>query len=192
MSTGKVIIFSAPSGSGKTTIVKHLLSTNSNLAFSVSATTRQPRPNEVNGKDYYFLTNTDFLQRVQNNEFAEYQEVYPGTYYGTLRSEVERIWAAGKVVVFDVDVVGGLNLKRIWGHSALAVFVKPPSIAVLQNRLRDRATETEQDLEKRINKALSELQFETQFDVVLINDRLDETFEKAQQLLQDFLTTAPL
>lgn len=192
MSTGKVIIFSAPSGSGKTTIVKHLLSTNSNLAFSVSATTRQPRPNEVSGKDYYFLTNTDFLQRVQNNEFAEYQEVYPGTYYGTLRSEVERIWAAGKVVVFDVDVVGGLNLKRIWGHSALAVFVKPPSIDVLQNRLKARATETEQDLEKRINKALSELQFEAQFDVVLINDRLDETFEKAQQLLQDFLTTAPL
>ncbi len=179
-------------GSGKTTIVKHLLSTNSNLAFSVSATTRQPRPNEVNAKDYYFLTNTDFLQRVQNNEFAEYEEVYPGTYYGTLRSEVERIWAAGKVVVFDVDVVGGLNLKRIWGHSALAVFVKPPSIAVLQNRLKARATETEQDLEKRINKALSELQFEAQFDVVLINDRLDETFEKAQQLLQDFLTTAPL
>lgn len=192
MSTGKVIIFSAPSGSGKTTIVKHLLSTNSNLAFSVSATTRQPRPNEINGKDYYFLTNTDFLQRVQNNEFAEYEEVYPGTYYGTLRSEVERIWAEGKVVIFDVDVVGGLNLKRLWGHSALAVFVKPPSVAVLQNRLRVRATETEQDLEKRINKALSELQFEPQFDVVLINDRLDETFEKAQQLLQDFLTTAPL
>ncbi|MCC6685177.1 MAG: guanylate kinase, partial [Bacteroidia bacterium] len=151
MSTGKVIIFSAPSGSGKTTIVKHLLSTNSNLAFSVSATTRQPRPNEINGKDYYFLTNTDFLQRVQNNEFAEYEEVYPGTYYGTLRSEVERIWAEGKVVIFDVDVVGGLNLKRIWGRSALAVFVKPPSVAVLQNRLRARATETEQDLEKRIN-----------------------------------------
>ncbi len=192
MSTGKVIIFSAPSGSGKTTIVKHLLSTNSNLAFSVSATTRQPRPNEINGKDYYFLTNTDFLQRVQNNEFAEYEEVYPGTYYGTLRSEVERIWAEGKVVIFDVDVVGGLNLKRIWGRSALAVFVKPPSVAVLQNRLRARATETEQDLEKRINKALSELQFEPQFDVVLINDRLDETFENAQQLLQDFLTTAPL
>ncbi len=192
MSTGKVIIFSAPSGSGKTTIVKHLLSTNSNLAFSVSATTRQPRPNEINGKDYYFLTKTDFLQRVQNNEFAEYEEVYPGTYYGTLRSEVERIWAEGKVVVFDVDVVGGLNLKRIWGRTALAVFVKPPSVAVLQNRLRARATETEQDLEKRINKALSELQFEPQFDVVLINDRLDETFEKAQQLLQDFLTTAPL
>jgi len=192
MSTGKVIIFSAPSGSGKTTIVKHLLHNNSNLAFSVSATTRQPRPGEVNGKDYYFLTNTNFLQRVQNNEFAEYEEVYPGTYYGTLHSEVERIWAMGKVVVFDVDVVGGLNLKRIWGNHALAVFVKSPSIAVLQNRLRARATETEQDLEKRIHKALSELQFEPRFDVVLINDRLEETFEKAQQLLQDFLTTAPL
>ncbi|MBX7204912.1 MAG: guanylate kinase [Bacteroidia bacterium] len=192
MSTGKVIIFSAPSGSGKTTIVKHLLETNSNLAFSVSATTRKPRPGEVNGKDYYFLTNTDFLQRVQNNEFAEHEEVYPGTYYGTLRSEVERIWAIGKVVVFDVDVVGGLNLKRIWGSSALAVFVKPPSIEVLQNRLKARATETEQDLEKRVHKAISELKYEPKFDVVLINDRLEETFEKAHQLLQDFLTTAPL
>jgi guanylate kinase len=191
MNKGKVIIFSAPSGSGKTTIVKHLLSINNNLAFSVSATTREARPGEVNGKDYYFLTKSDFLKHIQNNDFVEYEEVYPGTYYGTLRSEVERIWALGKVVIFDVDVVGGLNLKRIMGNRALAVFVKPPSISILQNRLKTRATETDLDLENRINKAVSELQFEPKFDAVLINDQLNETFEHAQQLLQLFLNTTP-
>lgn len=190
MSSGKVIIFSAPSGSGKTTVVKHLLATNRNLAFSVSATTRQKRGSEVDGKDYYFIGNEEFLQRVRNNEFVEYEEVYAGTYYGTLRTEVERIWDEGKVVIFDVDVVGGLNIKRILADQAIAIYVKPPSIEVLQERLKTRATETEQDLEKRINKALYELQFESQFDVVLVNDNLEHTLAHAQKILDDFLSKA--
>lgn len=184
---GKVIIFSAPSGSGKTTVVKHLLARNPNLAFSVSATTRPKRPSEVHGKDYYFISLEEFEKRIADDEFVEHEEVYPGTFYGTLKSEVERIWAEGKSVIFDVDVIGGLNIKKALENKALSVYVRPPSMQVLQQRLETRATETRQSLQQRIEKAIFELGFEDRFDVVLINDHLEETFEKAQQLLDDFL-----
>ncbi|MFN6083130.1 MAG: guanylate kinase, partial [Bacteroidota bacterium] len=152
----KAIIFCAPSGSGKTTIVKHLLSIDERLAFSVSACTRKQRANEVHGRDYYFLTHDDFKQKITNNEFLEYEEVYGGNYYGTLKSEVERIWAQNRAVLFDVDVEGGLNIKKYFGNNALAVFVKPPDVDTLEKRLRERSTETEETLRIRIDKAVHE------------------------------------
>jgi len=185
--SGKAIIFCAPSGSGKTTIVKHLLSIDHRLAFSVSACTRKQRANEAHGKDYYFLTVEEFKQKIANNEFLEYEEVYGGNFYGTLKSEVDRIWAQGKAVIFDVDVVGGLNIKEYFGDKALAIFVKPPSVEVLEQRLRYRSTETEETLRMRVDKAVHELDYETKFEHVLVNNNLDIALHEAEKLLNDFL-----
>ncbi len=184
----KVIIFCAPSGSGKTTIVKHLLKNDSRLQFSVSACTRAKREAEVDGKDYYFLTKESFADKVRHNEFLEYEEVYGGNFYGTLKSEIERIWAMGKVVLFDVDVVGGLNIKNYYGDQALAVFVKPPDVATLELRLRHRSTETDETLRIRVDKAVEELKFENQFEQVLLNDHLETALEKASVLVNDFIS----
>lgn len=183
----KLLIFSAPSGSGKTTVVKHLMETLSlRLGFSVSATTRKPRPGEVNGREYHFLSESEFRDRIERNEFLEYEEVYSGILYGTLWSEVRKIWSQNKMVVFDVDVKGGLNLKKEFGDQALAIFLRPPSIDVLMERLTKRSTEVEHELNERINKATYELSFENQYDVVVVNDVLEETFVRCEHLVNDF------
>ena len=187
MQGDKAIIFSAPSGSGKTTIVKMLVQQNPDLDFSISACTRDRRGRqEENGKDYYFLAPEDFKSKIDNQEFVEWQEVYAGNFYGTLKSEIERVWASGKNVVFDVDVKGGLNLKKYSGESALAIFVKVPSIEVLAQRLRSRGTESEDSISRRLFKAKFELSFEDQFDVTLLNQNLDESIRIAQQLYRNF------
>lgn len=183
----KLIIVSAPSGAGKTTIVRHLLSLPLQLAFSVSATSRAPRPGESDGLDYYFLSADTFRQKIDAGEFLEWEEVYPGTYYGTLKSEVERIWDEDKSVVFDVDVIGGLNIKKIYGDKALAVFVQPPSVEVLHQRLRSRSTESEDKIATRIAKAEYELSFAPEFDVVLINDNLQAALVEAEKRVINFL-----
>ncbi|PCJ66956.1 MAG: guanylate kinase [Bacteroidetes bacterium] len=183
----KLIIFSAPSGSGKTTVVRHLLKTMPQLAFSISATTRGKRPNEVNEHDYYFYTENDFIKAIKNEDFLEYEEVYKGLFYGTLKSEVERLWAEGKTVIFDVDVVGGLNIKKFYGNQALAVFLRPPSVDILMERLRGRETEVEHQLQERISKAKTELNFEHQFDKVIVNDVLSDTFVTAENIVASFL-----
>jgi guanylate kinase len=185
--SNKLIIFSAPSGSGKTTVVKHLLKKVDSLAFSVSVTTRQKRPNEENGRDYYFYTENEFLKAIKNDLFLEYEEVYKGLFYGTLKSEVERLWKAGKTVIFDVDVIGGLNIKKFYEDQALAVFLRPPSVDILMERLRNRETEVEHQLLERIEKAKSELNYEHQFDKVIVNDVLNDTFETAENLVAKFL-----
>ena len=185
---GKLIIFSAPSGSGKTTIVKHLLKTNPNLGFSISACTRDKRGrNEEHGKDYYFLTPEEFKKKIDNNEFVEYEEVYQGAFYGTLKSEIERIWATGKHVIFDVDVKGGLSLKKYYGDRALAIFVKCPSMEVLEERLRARKTETEDSISTRLFKVKFEMSFENKFDVTLLNSDLKRALKDAQKLVDDFI-----
>lgn len=187
MQGDKAIIFSAPSGSGKTTIVKMLVQQNPDLDFSISACTRDRRGRqEENGKDYYFLAPEDFKSKIDNQEFVEWQEVYAGNFYGTLKSEIERVWASGKNVVFDVDVKGGLNLKKYFGESALAIFVKVPSIEVLAQRLLSRGTESEDSISRRLFKAKFELTFEDQFDVTLLNQNLDESIRIAQQLYRNF------
>jgi len=187
MSNKKLIIVSAPSGAGKTTIVRHLLSLPFPLSFSVSATSRAPRPGEAEGKDYYFMPADTFRQKIEEGAFLEWQEVYAGTYYGTLRSEVDRIWSEGKSVVFDVDVVGGLNIKRIFGDQALAMFVQPPSVEVLNQRLRSRSTESEEKIATRIAKAEYELSFAPRFDVILINDILEDALAEAEGIVRDFI-----
>jgi len=188
MHQGKLIIFSAPSGSGKTTIVKHLLATNPNLGFSISACTRDKRGrSEANGKDYYFLTPEEFKTKIDNNEFVEWEEVYQGAFYGTLRSEIERLWSLGKHVVFDVDVNGGLNLKKQYLSKALAIFVKCPSMEVLEERLRTRKTDTEDSISTRLFKVKFEMSFEDQFDVTLVNDDLGKALVTAQKLVDDFI-----
>jgi guanylate kinase len=185
---GKLIIFSAPSGSGKTTIVKHLLATNPNLGFSISACTRDKRGrNEVNGKDYYFLTPEEFKQKIDNNEFVEWEQVYVGAFYGTLKSEIERVWSQRKHVLFDVDVKGGLSLKKYYGDRALAIFVKVPSLEMLEQRLRARGTDSDDSISKRLFKVKFEMSFENQFDVTLVNEDLETTLLKAQQLVDGFL-----
>lgn len=184
---GKLIIFSAPSGSGKTTIVRHLLAKYNNLGFSISACTRDRRGrNEVHGKDYYFLTPEDFKTRIDNNEFVEWEEVYPGGYYGTLKSEIERLWASGKHVIFDVDVKGGLKLKEYFQERALAIFVKAPSEEAIKERLMSRGTETEDSLSKRLFKVKFEMSFQDKFDVILVNDDLEAALAKAEELVEDF------
>lgn len=185
---GKLLIFSAPSGSGKTTIVKHLLEVCNNLEFSISACSRGMRPGEVHGKDYYFLSADEFRQRIASNQFVEWEEVYPGSYYGTLKSELERIWAKGNHVLFDVDVKGGVNLKRIFGNQALSVFVQPPSIAELEKRLVARCTETPETLAKRIGKAEEEMAYAPQFDTIIVNDNLEQAFAEAIKTVKAFLT----
>ncbi|KGE14681.1 guanylate kinase [Sphingobacterium deserti] len=186
--SGKLIIFSAPSGAGKTTIVKRLLEKHGDkLAFSISASTRAPRGAEVDGKDYYFTNKEDFLHKIAKHEFIEFEEVYAGTFYGTLRKEVERIWAEGKSVIFDIDVVGGLRLKSKFPEKALAIFVNPPSLDVLKERLRGRGTDTEEKLQERFAKAESELSYADKFDVVLNNFDLDTACGEAERLVVDFL-----
>ena len=184
---GKAIIFSAPSGSGKTTIVKHLLANNPDLGFSISASTRDKRGRtEENGKDYYFLSPADFRKKIDSNEFVEWEEVYEGNFYGTLKSEIDRIWREGKNVIFDVDVKGGLNLKKYFGNKELAVFVKVPSLEVLKERLNDRGTETPESLSRRLFKAQFEMGFSDKFDVVLVNENLDKSLQEAQKLYDKF------
>jgi len=185
----KLLIFSAPSGSGKTTVVKHLLETKqSKLGFSVSVTTRQPRPNEIDGREYHFLDIDTFKRKVNNGDFLEYEEVYSGILYGTLWSEVKKIWSENKIVVFDVDVKGGLNLKRKFGDQALAVFLRPPSVDTLMDRLKNRSTAGEHQLQQRIEKAQYELSFENEYDVVVVNDVLEDTFAQCEQLVNDFFS----
>jgi len=188
MSKGKLIIFSAPSGSGKTTLVHHLLSKpDLKLAFSVSATSRAKRPNETDGEDYYFLTPEEFRSQIEKGDFLEWEEVYENQFYGTLRSEIDRIHSEGKAVVFDVDVVGGVNIKKEFGADALAIFVQSPSIEELERRLRSRSTESEESLAKRVGKATEELKFSNQFDVVLVNDNLEIAKKEAEKLVSDFI-----
>jgi len=186
--SGKLIIFSAPSGAGKSTIVHHILGCGFNLEFSVSATSRAPRGNEVHGVDYYYLTPEEFRSKIRKNEFLEYEEVYPDSFYGTLRSEVERITGQGKNVVFDIDVLGGINIKKQYDEQALALFVAPPSIEVLHQRLISRGTDTPEMIAKRIGKAEYELSFAPQFDKVLVNDDLEEAKKEAEKLIREFLS----
>jgi guanylate kinase len=184
---GKAIIFSAPSGSGKTTIVKHLLDNNPDLGFSISASTRDKRGRkEKNGVDYYFLSPEEFKKKIDNNEFIEWEEVYAGNFYGTLKSEIERLWNDGKNVIFDVDVKGGINLKKYFGDKALSVFVKVPSLEILKQRLDERGTETEESLSRRIFKAKFEMTFQDKFDVVLLNGDLATATAEAQKLYDRF------
>jgi guanylate kinase len=185
---GKLIIFSAPSGAGKTTLVRHLLEQEElELAFSISASSRMARGEEVNGKDYYFLSDEDFSKRVLKGDFIEWEEVYAGTKYGTLRSEVERIWSEGKTVIFDIDVVGGLNLKSLYGDNALAIFVMPPSEDELGKRLRGRNTDSEDKIRQRLAKARKEIGRSDRFDHILINRELDLAKKEAESLLKVFL-----
>ena len=179
---GKLIIFSAPSGSGKSTIINYLLQQNLNLAFSISATSRAPRGNERNGVEYYFMSPEEFKTKISNNEFLEYEEVYADKFYGTLKCEVERLVAEGKNVVFDVDVVGGINIKKFYGDRALSIFIQPPSVEVLRQRL----TDAPDVIECRLNKAEYELSFASQFDIVIVNDNLEDAQKQALQAIQNF------
>ncbi len=182
----KVIIFSAPSGAGKSTVVRHLLEKYPFLEFSISATSRAPRGSERNGVEYYFFSIRQFKDLIAQNAFVEYEEVYPDAFYGTLRSEVERIWAKGHVIVFDIDVKGGVNLKRIFGDRAMSVFIKPPSVEELRRRLHNRGTDSPEAIERRVAKAAEELEYEARFDEVLENDCLDRTLAEADNLIESF------
>lgn len=184
---GKCIIFSAPSGAGKTTIVHHLLKQNLGLEFSISACSRDPRPNERDGIDYHFLGIEGFKQKIEAEAFVEWEEVYAGNYYGTLKSEIEKIWEKGNTVIFDVDVIGGLNLKKIFKENALAVFVQPPSYEELERRLRHRSTETEDKIQQRMAKARTELEFSKDFDIVLTNDNLKKACQEAENFITKFI-----
>lgn len=185
---GKVLIFSAPSGSGKTTIVKHLLKHFPELEFSISATSRAPRGAEKDGVDYYFMDAAEFMARVEQGEFVEWEEVYQGTCYGTLRAEIDRIWDRGHVVVFDVDVVGALNIKKLFREQALSVFIMPPSVKELRRRLEGRGTDTPEAIERRLAKAEQEIGYAPRFDRIIINDDLETAYEEAVQVVGDFLT----
>ena len=186
-SDGKCIIISAPSGAGKTSIVRYLLEQDMGLAFSVSATNRKPRINEESGKEYYFLSTQECEERIKNGAVVEWEEVYEGQYYGTLKSEVERIWKDKKSVIFDLDVVGGLNLKKFFKEKALAIFVQAPDLTALEHRLRRRSTETEEQLAIRLKKATSEMKSAPEFDVILVNEELSEACHKAETLVNEFL-----
>ncbi len=188
---GKLIVFSAPSGSGKTTIVRHLLGIKElNLEFSISAATREPRGEEVNGKDYYFMSIEEFKKHIKNEDFVEWEEVYRDNFYGTLKKEVERIWALGKNVIFDIDVAGGLRIKKKFPEQTLAVFVKPPSVDELKRRLKERSTESEEKINMRIAKAHVELATAPQFDTIIKNYDLDVAKEEAYQLVKNFVNPA--
>ncbi len=183
---GKIIIFTAPSGSGKTTIVRHLLKKYEFLGFSVSATSRKKRPKEIDGKDYYFLTPEKFQKKVDQDAFVEWEEVYPDKFYGTLKSEIERVWSKNKHVVFDIEVKGATNIKELYPDNSLAVFICPPSISELRRRLTNRKTETESSLKKRLDRAKEEMTYENKFDKVIINDLLEVALEEAEQIIESF------
>lgn len=183
----KIVIVSAPSGAGKSTVVKHLLGADLGLEFSVSATSRAKREGEQDGREYYFITADEFRQKIGNNELLEWQEVYKGSYYGTLKSEVDRIHANGNIPIFDLDVVGGLNVKKMYGEHALALFIQPPSIEVLEQRLRSRNSDSEENLIKRIDKATWELEFASKFDRILVNGELETALNNAENVVRQFL-----
>jgi guanylate kinase len=185
---GKLVIISAPSGAGKTTIVKHLLESGLNLVFSVSATTRPLRGNEKDGVDYHFLTVPDFLKKIENNEFVEWEEVYKDMFYGTLKSELEKIWAKGMIVLFDVDATGGINLKKKFGSDSISIFIMPPSVEELEKRLIKRATDTPEKIKMRIEKAREEMKLADQFDTIVVNNHLDQAKKTTLQIVSSFLT----
>lgn len=184
---GKLLLFCGPSGSGKTTIVHHLLDGDPRLKFSVSATTRKKRANETHGTDYFFISVEEFEAKIKNDEFVEWEQVYAGGYYGTLKAEIESIWAEGKIPVFDVDVVGGLKIKSIFGDRLLAVFVRPPSVEELHKRLHARNSETPESFKARIEKSEHELTYAFRFDRIIVNDQLEFALKEAQLLVNDFL-----
>ena len=188
MNQKKLIIFTAPSGAGKTTIVRHLLKVRDDIAFSISACTRTPRYGEVNGMDYYFMNAEEFKRKIANEQFVEFEEVYENQYYGTLKSEINRLWDAGKNVLFDVDVKGALAVKRKYGDKALAVFVKPPSFEILKQRLTSRKTEDDASLRKRINRVREEMTYERYFDITVVNDELSVALQEAELIVDNFLT----
>lgn len=187
MKKGKALIFSAPSGAGKTTVVRHLINTLPNLDFSISATTRKKRENEVHGKDYYFVSLEEFKEGIQRDSFLEWEEVYPNVFYGTPKSELERIWNIGNHVVFDVDVEGGVNLKSILNDDALACFIKVQDVEVLRNRLLKRDSESTQSINERLEKATQEMAFESKFDYVLVNNEIDKTLLEAENKVTQFI-----
>lgn len=184
---GKLIIFSAPSGAGKSTIIQYLMQQGLPLSFSVSATSRQPRGNEQHGKDYYFMSIEEFREHILNNDFLEYEEVYPGKYYGTLKSEVERLRNSGRHVIFDVDVVGGVNIKHFYGDNALSIFIKPPSVDTLHERLVKRGTDSPEVITTRIAKAVQELSYAPQFDKIVVNDILETAESEVLRLVKEFI-----
>lgn len=184
---GKLIIFSAPSGAGKTTLVKYLIDQDLNLAFSVSACSRDKRPHEVDGEDYYFVSVKEFKEKIRKGEFVEWEEVYPGQFYGTPKTEIERIWAMGSNVIFDIDVVGGVNIKKQYGNRALSVFIMPPSLRELEKRLRNRSTENRENLQKRLTKAKAEINYAPEFDIIIVNDNLNKTKREALSIVSEFL-----
>lgn len=184
---GKLIVFSAPSGSGKSTLINYLMQQGLPLSFSVSATSRLPRGTEQHGKEYYFLTTEEFRERIADGEFLEYEEVYPGKYYGTLKSEVERLRNDGRHVMFDVDVVGGLNIKRFYGNDALSIFIKPPSVDVLHERLVHRGTDAPEVITTRIAKAVQELSYAPKFDRIVVNDNLERAQSEVLRLVREFI-----
>lgn len=184
----KIIIITAPSGSGKTTIVKQLLQRSPKLAFSISACTRTPRPGEVNGKDYYFLTETEFKDKIGEDAFIEWEMVYTGKYYGTLKTEVNRIWDNDQAPLVDIDVIGALNIKKQYGEKSISIFIKAPSVAELRNRLEARGTESPQTLQERLDKAAYELSFAEQFDTIIVNDNLDRAIEETLQVIDAFIS----
>lgn len=183
----KVVIFSAPSGAGKSTIVNHLLNKNLSLEFSISATSRPPRGKEQNGKEYYFFSQEEFKKKIAAGEFLEWEEVYPGCFYGTLMKEVERIWEKGHTVLFDVDVKGGVNIKNKFGEQALSIFIQAPSIEILKKRLISRATDAPEKIEERIAKAEYEMSFASQFDTIVVNDCLEKAQDDAERKIKEFL-----
>jgi len=185
--SNKLLIFSAPSGSGKSTIVQYLMNRELGLEFSISATSRKARKGEIEGRDYYFISTVEFRRRIDNNEFIEWEEVYPDQYYGTLRSELDRIWNKGRNAIFDIDVKGGMNLKKQFGNRALSLFVMPPSLEVLEKRLRSRATDDEEALKKRMGKAEYEMKYATQFDIIVINDSLEDALAESEMAVKKFL-----
>ena len=186
--SNKVVIFSAPSGSGKSTIVNHILSLHPEMEFSVSATSRPPRGSEKNGVEYWFLEAEEFRRRIAEDAFVEYEQVYADRYYGTLKSEVRRIWDAGHVIIFDMDVKGGVNLKKYFGDAALSVFIKAPSVEVLRQRLIGRGTDSAEAIAERVAKAEEEMTYEDKFDYVLVNDDLDAAYADAERVVDDFLS----
>lgn len=184
---GKLLIFSAPSGAGKSTIVQHLMQQNLGLEFSISATSRKPREGEADGREYHFISSDEFRRRIKEDEFIEWEEVYPEQYYGTLFSEVERIWNRGDHAIFDIDVEGGMSLKKIYGEKACAIFIQPPSLELLEQRLRSRGTDDEESLRKRLEKARHELEYASQFDHIVVNDTLDKSLAETEKIVREFL-----